>query len=457
MINVIIRRLNYLDYTFAMQRSLFFALLVALGLLTACNLFSLSNELGVDLSATPTLTPATLPVTMGTLAPSLSQPITETDATTQLLIIWLPPEIATRTAPSTELLMQQLSQATADFPDLTLRIETKAISGQGGILSYLRTGRNIAPDMLPDLVVLPADQLAMAATDNLIYPIGDLLSPALLDDLYPAASTFAVNNGQVIGYPFALTNLSHLVYDRRTITDTLPLTWAELQPGRHSLIFPADGTDGQVLGLQLYLAAGGQLVNEAGQPDLQVEPLTRALESLALARQNGIIVPQATSLTTLAESWQLFQTGTATLVRTNANQFLLTQAQDGSFGLAPQPGQTAGLLPLVNGWAWAVSAPEGPQREMAIRVLSYMVTAANLADWSYQARMLPARRTALQLWPTDVPYLSFYQPQLEGAVAFPTGATGTILTVLGHAVFDTLLLTKSPQVVAEEAVASLQP
>lgn len=353
--------------------------------------------------------------------------------------------------------MDQLAEATSAHPDLQVRIEQKSISGQGGMLSYLRAARNVAPGIMPDLVVLRTDQLMLAVADNSIYPLDNLLDPDLFADLYPAANALAKPGTNLMGYPFALTGLSHLAYNNAVITDTLPLTWSDFSAvPNQNLVFPAAGRDGALLGLRLYLAAGGKLVNEAGQPDLQSEPLTRALEQLSLARQSEFLLPQSSTLTTLAESWQAFQNGTATLALTTSDQFLQNQVDEQSVGFAPVPGLTNRLTPFVSGWVWAITTPDPIEQALAAEVITFMSDETNLAEWSFPARFLPARRSALQLWPQDSTYVRFVQRELELAEAFPGSANSAILNAIGNAVFDVVSLTKSPQVAAEEAVATLQ-
>lgn len=416
------------------------------------------------------------PQTLADLTPGAVSPLPGTPATTlsgantppasppadaipvaQLLIIWLPPEVATRTNPGSELFLQQLRDVTADIPNLEVRVEQKAISGQGGTLNYLRTGRHVAPDMLPDLIILPTEQLGAAANDSLIYPLNGLLDETSLGALYPAARTLAQPDGQIVGYPLAITGLGHLVYVQDALGEGTVETWADLLAlSGQSFVIAGGGRAAATLTLQLYLDAGGVLSNETGQPVLQVEPLGRALEQLAAGRANGLIATQSSSAGTIMEAWQLFMSGGGTMAQTTADQLLLTDSTGRSLAYAPLPGINGRLVPLVSGWAWAISTPEPAQQRLAVQVMLALMEAEQLAEWSYASGILPARQDAFARWPQDNAYVAFLGPELLLARPFPAAANNTIMGILGNAVADVLSQAKTPQAAADEAAAALR-
>jgi hypothetical protein len=100
-------------------------------------------------------------------------------------------------------------------------VQQKAATGQGSILNYLRTGRGVAPTILPDLIAIPANQLETAFNENLLFPVGGLVSQEMLEDLYPAALDFASPKASVRGIPFILTDQQHLVYNQTSYTETI--------------------------------------------------------------------------------------------------------------------------------------------------------------------------------------------------------------------------------------------
>jgi len=375
------------------------------------------------------------------------------------LILWTSADFAPRSElPGGQLLGDQLAVFGQNNPDLALEVQLKALTGQGGTLSYLRTGRTVAPTILPDLVLLSTDQLPTATNDRLIYPIEQYLSAAMLDDLYPAAESLVQFDNHIMGYPFAMTGLHHLAYSRSVITETLPVTWTGLvQLEEASFIFPASGLEGAELVLHLYLAAGGSLVNEAGQPDLQVEPLTIALSQIGRGRGSGLISLQSSSVTSLAEAWQLFQNGVSSLVQTRSTIFLAQDGLANNWGYAPLPGIEQAAVPQVKSWVWAVSTPDPARQAKAVELIAWLTAPENLGPWGASSYILPARRSALESWTAPADYLAFVDGELERAQPYPAAAASVIMNAFSEAVFDVVTLAATPQLAAQRAAEAVRP
>lgn len=443
-----------------MMKKVPFFLFMLLWLTVSCDLANSFNPPTAD-EPTPEVLPNGTAAANGTPAseatPDIPIPATVVTETRPSLRVWIPPEIALSTEEGAAILNAQLAAYRTNHPNLDITIEQKSVSGQSGILNYLRTGRTVAPDILPDLIAIPIDQLGPALTEELIYPIDGLVETSLLEDLYPSALDLVLNENQVSSFPFVLTGLPHLAYNSETVTATIFTRWESLTTLPNSFIFPANGTPGGTLGLQFYLEAGGTLTNEAGQVALQVEPLATALQQLFTAKSSGFILDQSSNYSSLQESWQLFQGGTADFTLTSSEQFLRQRDETGSFLVAAVPGLARQLTPLVSGWAWAISTANPTQRELAGELLTSLVDSTQLGEWSYASNFLPARQTALDFWPQEDAYVTFAQEQLNQAIAMPISNSSSIMIALNNAVFDVVTLAKTPQVAAEEAVAAVQP
>ena len=442
-----------------MNKKVSLLLILLLWLLAGCDLASNFTQAPPE-ETTPNPVVNGTAVATGTPAPDTTPdiaipgtPVTQTRPT---LRVWLPPEIALATEDGAAVLNAQLAAYRSNHPDIDLIVEQKAVSGQSGILNYLRTGRAVAPEILPDLIAIPTDQLSLALTEELIYPMGNLVATSQLEALYPAALNLVLKNNQVGGYPFVLTGLSHLAYNTEVVTATIPARWDNFIAQPNSLVFPANGLPGGTLGLQFYLAAGGSLTNEAGQTALQVEPLATALQQLFLAESSGFILDQSSNYSTFQESWQLFQAGSASVTLTNSEQFLRLRDENGRYQVTSVPGLERPLTPLVSGWAWAISSSDPAKQILAADLLNTLIADSNLGEWTYASNYLPSLETALNFWAQDDPYLPFVREQLNRASAMPFSGSSSIMTVLNNAVFDVITLTKTPQVAAEEAVAALQ-
>lgn len=434
----------------------FIALLLGALLLTGCGLF---EDLGDGTAETPTAAAST-PTPEATAdpqsTPDFAVPVTPTPAPVDLKL-WIPSEVAVRTEAGAAVFAEQLLAFNARHPDVAIEVEQKPISGPGGILSYLRTGRDVAPSVLPDMIAIPTDLLPGAAVENLVFPLDEQQFSSALEPLFPAAQLFARPQEQLLGYPFALTHLPHLVYNSNVLTDTLPLTWDRLiSDTNRSMVFAADGTDGALLALQFYLDAGGTLTNDLGQAALDLEPLTLALSQIEAGRQSGFILPQSSTVTSQEQAWQIFLLGSANIVRTSPEQFLTMRSGELPLGFTVTGGMDRPLTPLVNGWAWAISTTDPAERALAEELLAELIEPTNLGNWSRENRLVPSRRDAFTEWPTEDIYIRFVRQELERAQPLPVTVSGRLFSLLSDAVFQVTSGSKTAAEAAAEAVAAIE-
>jgi ABC-type glycerol-3-phosphate transport system substrate-binding protein len=438
-----------------------FTTIVLLLLLAACE----AGQEETPPPPTDVTTTTAVPVTTQEPAPpvALTPGAVETPVPAQqaiTLTVWTRPEIVPATGqPGGDVLAGQLDSFDEAHPGLSLRVEGKATTGQGGALSYLRAGRNVAPSILPDLLLLPATQLPDAVAENLVYPLGAGLSPELAAGLFPAAQALSQVAETTYGYPYALINLQHLVYDTATITRTLPTTWSGLLAREDDIrfVFPGVGQDGAVLTLQLYLAAGGALRNEAGQLALQAEPLTVALRQIEQAIATGRILPESASTSNLDQAWQIFQTTSANIVLSNGTTYRQQQNPAGRYDFARLPGIDQSLPLRPGALLWVITTPDPVRQAAALELINWLGAPENLAAWSYAANIVPPSAAALALWPGEDAHASFLARALPDARPFPVAASTTLLTTLAVATENVSGGVQTAAAAAEAAVAALNP
>lgn len=434
-----------------MNRSILILLLL-LVLLPACSL--LEGDTAVE-DGTPGATPVTpgpTPTTAVTPQPTEAATVEEPAP----IKIWVVQELSPGgSVPGGSALAGQLATYELNHPDVQIEVEEKVSTGRGGIISYLRTGPDVAPGVLPDLIALPAEQLAVAATEGLVIALDQLVDQADRNDLFPAALSLGQRNGELFGYPMALRNLTHMAYSTEIFTQTVPTMWDELiLPDQARFTFPGAGQAGAELLLQLYLAEGGTLSNESNQPTLQLDPLTAALQRFSDGRASGAIPVEASGLTTFADAWQTFG-GVANSVQTVDSEYLVQRNEAISSEYAGLPGVDEPLAPLVDGWAWAISTSDPARQAVAADIMKWLIAGPNMGDWSLAASRLPARRESFEQWPAEDEYILFLQQQLELADPYPMIVKGQLLNVLGEALFDVLSLASSPEAAAQTAVNAL--
>lgn len=373
------------------------------------------------------------------------------------LIIWLPPEIASRTEAGAVVFSDQLLAFNNAYPELEISVEQKPVGGQGGSLNYLRTGKGIAPTILPDLIAIPVSQITAVSDEGLIFPLEDVIDTTTLDELYPVAKNWANHSGHTFAYPFAITELPQLEYSS-TITQTTPVQWQTfITNTNRTFVLPATGSAGAKLALQFYLEAGGALENEAGQDALELEPLILALKQFADGRQTGFIRQQSSNITTVDEARLLVQNGTADYALSASDEYLKGRTEEIFPGFAAIPGLDDSPTPLVRGWAWAITTSDPAERAAAAALINTLTTPENLGNWSLNSEVLPANPIAFDQWPTNDTYVTFAHEELARAASMPKADNSALMKTLGNAVFDVISLSKTPEAAAAEAVASLQP
>jgi ABC-type glycerol-3-phosphate transport system substrate-binding protein len=374
------------------------------------------------------------------------------------LRVWLPPEIGTGTEGGSQELANQIRAYQSNHPELEIVIEQKPVDGQGGLINYLQTGQDVAPSILPDVVAVPAAILADEQYHELFSPLNPFIDPAQMSSVYPAPAALVMAGESILGYPFATSGISHLVFNTSVVTGTISVQWTEFISGtNHTMVFPADSREGAVLGLQFYLAEGGEVVDESGRSMLEIEPLARALGHIGLRKENLL---QSAQLKTLDEAWQYHQLGFSDFVWVRSAFFLEQQAGETSLvethGYTPTPGVTGSLVPLTTTWAWAIATDDPARQELAADLIMFLTTPQNLANWSRLTHMLPARRDAMTMLAEDNPYYLFAHQESERARPMPVSETSRLLDVIGDAVFQVLTTDTPPLLLAEQASSALR-
>lgn len=374
------------------------------------------------------------------------------------LRIWLPPEVGARTEAGAQELDSQIRAYQTSHPTLEIIVEQKPMDGPGGLLDFLQTGRDVAPSIMPDLVAVPTSLLADTRLRDLFYPLNGLLDGEFINDIYPAPAGQVTREEQLLGYPFATSGLTHLIYDPAVITETIPMSWTRLiSDTDHTMVIPADSREGAMLGLQFYLAQGGRLVDEAGRATLDAEPLAEALAMIGLRKANLL---QSHQLKTLDEAWQYHQLGLSDFMWTRADYLLGRQVIDPTLstaqGYTAVPGPAVALIPLTTSWAWALTTDDPARQELAADLILSLTAPGNLANWSDRSLILPAQRSAMRLLAEENAYYQFAGVESERARAMPLSETSRLMDVLGDAVFQVLTTDISPVIIAEQAATAFR-
>ena len=427
--------------------------------LVGCNAFQSSPLL--DVAVNPEMVEQIIPTAVNTpQLDSLDNQTAPAEATPEPindLILWMLPEISPNSdAAGSNTLQQQINRFDTNHPDIDVVVEQKVASGPASLQNYLETGIDIAPEILPDLALIPAFLLPELVSQEQIYPLTDLIPAAELSDLLPVGQQMGRVGEIFYSYPYATTGLHHAIYNPEIITSTLSSDWNTLFTNNYSFVFPASSASGIQLLLQFYLAEGGTLRNETGKIQLEVEPLQRALQTLQNGRSAGFVHPQSGTTTTEDDAWRLFTSDQATIAQTSVTQYLNQQAQGITPSYASLPGKETALVPQVSGWVWVITTPDPARQALAAEMLLWLVNGPNMGDWSLQSQYLPPRYAAFDRWGDD-PYIIFLRNELERSAMLPTTVSGAVSDALNQALTE-LFTSSTPDIpiIAATAVTAVK-
>ena len=392
-----------------------------------------SSPVGPSATSTPQLeTPSNI------TPPGIGSPTTEARA----LRIWLPPEFDPNAGnPPSNILKQRLNEFEAEHPGLELEVRIKADEGESGLVNSLYATSKAAPAALPDLIALSRPALETAALNGLLHPL-DGLSTTLDDpNWYEYARQLGHIQNTGYGLPFAGDALV-LVY--RSEVERIN-SWNDVLASENPLVFSV-GDPKALVGLALYVSAGGELLDPQGQPTLDQEILTRVLTSIADGTLSGVFSPSLDNLVSNEQVLQAYLGERANMAIIWASDY---RAPEGQFTL-PLPGLDEASGSFATGWVWALAGSNSENQQMAVELADYLVEDDFLRTWINATGYLPTRPDSVDAGETTINQI------VEAVRPIPPNE---VLSVLGPLMQDALtrvLNGEKPEVVAENVIELLK-
>ncbi len=425
-------------------------LLVTVGL-AGCSLLSELSFPSQEENPTATAVPGEVTPTVSP-TPSLSSTISSAIT----LTLWTTETFSpTEDNASGQVLAQQWQAFEAAHANVAIEYILKKPYGKGGILDFLSTTRDAAPTVSPDLVVLDTSELAKAAEAGLVQPLDDLVSSEGQQDLFPfARHSF---DGQLVGIQFE-ADVEHLIYNTNK-TDSPPITWRDVLSDSVAYIFPAAGVGSLVNDAFLiqYLAAGGQLLDESGEPALDKDVLIEVLQFYRDGLEVGAIPPSVLEFEDLDDCWVVYVSAQAALSNVSSDRYLADRGMLKNTAFAAIPTRDGNVVTLSKGWALAIVTEDSARQAAAAQLIEWLLEPENNANWNRTAGHLPTRQAAFDHLGTEDPYFPFVRQQLANVYPRPKAAAyDKVGRALQRAVQDVLQGEVSPQEAAETVIAVIE-
>lgn len=371
--------------------------------------------------------------------------------------LWWPDELYPKNDPEAErVLLDQFDGFRRTYATYNLDVRRKRASGLGGILPTLRTALAVAPRAAPDLTLMRRSDMIAAATEGLIVPLEEWLPADILTGLAPGARALGEIDGVLYGLPYVL-NIYHVVY-RLSVFDAPLLTFDDVLERQPEYLFPAGTGAGTLVGwtvLLQYLAAGGSLVDVAGNPALNRDALLTVLEYYEQAVALDIFDPALLDYAQFDVYWDAFEAGEANMIMVDTATYLKRREDVPNAGLAPIPTHDGSPLTALDGWMWVLTTQDPDHQRQARAFLSWMMRINQHSDFTETVGLLPSQVGALRLW-DDVEYALFAQDLLAAAVIIPAAQRNNSAAVALQTGLVAVLNGTPARQAADQVLASLE-
>jgi len=376
-------------------------------------------------AAVPTASPtpqASPPATRAVGAPTPA--LTAAPETPQAIItltIWTIPRFAPGDpSAASRLLAAQAEAFGRAYPNYRLDWVVRPPAGSGGVIDFLLAAHEAAPAILPDVAVLDSREIGAAMRAGLLQPLDGVISDSIKADLFPFARNASTLDDQWYAVPFE-ADIEHLLYSTTSV-DAAPLTWTDVFSSGLRYAFPAGGENGRVNDMLLiqYLALGGRLSDQNGQPTLDEAPLTTALSFYADGRQFKSLPVNIVDLKTAEEALALFVSDTVNLCNVRSDLYLAARPQLKDAAFASLPTWNGTVATMGRSRALVLVAPDPERIHAAGAFLEWFADPERNAAWTRAAGRLPARQASIALWGSSDTYVTFVRWQLASAYYIPS-------------------------------------
>jgi multiple sugar transport system substrate-binding protein len=312
----------------------------------------------------------------------------------------------------------------------------------------------VVPELLPDLAIIDAEELPTAVQAQVVQPLDDLVSPDLVNDLYPFARAMISFDGQLMGLLYR-ADLDHMVYNTGKLT-VPPRSWPGVLSDPGTYIFAAGGQGGLVNDsfLVQYLAVHPWPA-DAGEPFLEESSLIAVLQFYQDGVTQGVFPLDILDYHTTEECWPAYAADMADLTHASAHRYLVEGQDLPSSAVAPIPAINGAASAIGRGWALVLVTNEPNRQALAVEFMVQFLSPATNAAWNRAVGYLPTRQSALANAAEDDSYARFIHQQLMAAQVRPRLSNyAQVAAALQEAVEDVVTGAATPEEAAQNIVGS---
>jgi multiple sugar transport system substrate-binding protein len=369
------------------RRGLVHLLLSGAFLFSACSGILAPSEVAAN--TTPILATEEPATAQATSQPTSSEGLT--------LTVWVPVEFDPAGGNlASSMLEARLREFSEQHPQVRLQVRVKSEDGPGGLLDSLLTAQAAAPLALPDLILMPHQLLASAASNDIIQPVNGLSEAWESEDWYPFARDMATWEDNAYGISFAADAL--VMAYRPTALEQVPATWQDLLAGRNTLGFAAGDTQSLFTFAELLALEQMDEGNDENEI-ISEESLGLVFDFYAAGQEANVFPFWLTQYQNTEQSWQAFSEGRVPMVAAWTSRLFTNRQSDQN--AAPLPTQDGQPFALIKGWVWTVSAPAAERVPLAVELAEFLSNPEFIAQWSAAAGLLPPRPSSLAAWSPD--------------------------------------------------------
>ena len=406
--------------------------ILVVSMLVGCAWFQQAGDNIPDPQPTPTVTssPTAIPeVTPTRVFPPATRFLT--------LKIWVPEFLdPNNETAGGNALTAQLTAFTSHNDTLQVEIIAKNDTGAGGLLNLLSTSVDVAPSILPDVIVLNKVDLQNAANEGLVQPFGD--ASVSWTDFYPFALSDVDVENEVYGLPF-IADADQMVY-RQGVSETPPISWTAVVTYSYAMLFPAGSLDDLADDalLTAYIGSGGSVIDQDGQATLERFYLEQLYAFFIDMIHSDLINPvRALSLPDSEATWKLYQQGIGHLSPVPIGMYWENPPQ----GSLPvwMPTALGKSTTIVRNWSLAIVTKDPNRQQAAKTLIDWLVDPRHMSDLSRSALLIPTRRHAVRLWGLFPEDRIFLETLLENGIpSLPPEVDTTVRSALQYGLLAVL-------------------